>query len=427
MSSVVICSPSEKSLSAIREDYYGVLLYDRPTIKGLSYCGAQIKDYVQKRKLSVNPIAWDFLTIALSVIAADTIVLRNKSSDGWTRQIRLKISVYKPTVWKKRKHLLEKILRFLTSDIWVIDFISGGESPPKFPETIEGENDSVALLSGGLDSLVGVIDLVVQGLNPLAVSQIVRGDRQRQEDFSNLIGISRHFQFTNSLRTATKSEKSQRARSLLFIAYGILSACSLRNYIEGHETDLYICENGLISINPSLTSARLGSLSTRTTHPIYLGLLQSLLDSLELKVNLVNPYQLKTKGEMLSGCADQKLLTLLAHQSTSCSRFLRYSHSHCGRCVPCLIRRGAFKRWGKPDRTEYVYKNLGLRDSKHAFFDDVRSMAMAITRSKEKGINSLVGASLLSPIIDDPVQFESVVDKGLIEIESLLLRYKIKC
>ena len=37
-----------------------------------------------------------------------------------------------------------------------------------------------------------------------------------------------------------------------------------------NDVTLYMCENGFISINPPLTDARLGSLSTRTTHPVYL-------------------------------------------------------------------------------------------------------------------------------------------------------------
>jgi hypothetical protein len=44
---------------------------------------------------------------------------------------------------------------------------------------------------------------------------------------------------------------------------------------------------------------RLGSLSTRTSHPAVLQMLQQILDAGNFRVRLVNPYQQKTKGEML--------------------------------------------------------------------------------------------------------------------------------
>jgi hypothetical protein len=63
------------------------------------------------------------------------------------------------------------------------------------------------------------------------------------------------------------NERSQRARSIIFFAYGVLAATALKRYHDGQPVTLYVCENGFIAINPSLTTARLGSLSTRTTHP----------------------------------------------------------------------------------------------------------------------------------------------------------------
>ena len=71
---------------------------------------------------------------------------------------------------------------------------------------------------------------------------------------------------------------------------------------------LIIPENGVISLNIPLTVHRSGSLSTRTTHPYYMGMFQCLLDNLSIDVTFYNPYQFMTKGEMLLNCQDQDFL-----------------------------------------------------------------------------------------------------------------------
>jgi hypothetical protein len=38
---------------------------------------------------------------------------------------------------------------------------------------------------------------------------------------------------------------------------------------------------------------------TRTTHPYYLSLMQRLFDALQLETTITNPFEFKTKGEML--------------------------------------------------------------------------------------------------------------------------------
>lgn len=183
-----------------------------------------------------------------------------------------------------------------------------------------------------------------------------------------------------------ENDRSQRARSFIFLAYGVLAASALKRYKDGEHVDLYICENGLISINPPLTPARLGSLSTRTTHPVFLGLFQKLLDVADLRITVRNPYQFKTKGEMLRECKDQAFLRKRAAETTSCGRYARNGWQHCGRCLPCLIRRAAFHAWGEVDKTQYVYADLSKNDSQHARYDDVRCAAMAAALVDSEGL-----------------------------------------
>ena len=109
-------------------------------------------------------------------------------------------------------------------------------------------------------------------------------------------------------------------------------------------------ENGLVSLNVAPTASRAGSLSTKTTHPYFIRLFKELLDNLGIPVDIVTPYKFKTKGEMFIGCKNKVLLEELAESSMSCShseqsRFIKGGNpkNHCGRCLPCLIRRAAFK------------------------------------------------------------------------------------
>lgn len=179
-------------------------------------------------------------------------------------------------------------------------------------------------------------------------------------------------------------------------------------------------ENSLISINPPLTPARIGSLSTRTTHPVFLGLFKELLEAAELRVNVRNPYQLKTKGEMLRECRDQAFLQKYAAETTSCGRFARNGWRHCGRCLPCLIRRAAFHRWGEEDKTVYVYADLSKDDSQHARFDDVRCAAMAAALVESEGIDSLSTTNLNALTMGDLTPYKTMLTRGIRELGQFL-------
>ena len=58
-----------------------------------------------------------------------------------------------------------------------------------------------------------------------------------------------------------------RGRSFNFLAMAMLGL-SVVQRINGNDINkIFIPENGYISLNPPLTRRRIGSLSTRTTHP----------------------------------------------------------------------------------------------------------------------------------------------------------------
>jgi len=422
------CAPLDYDFERAGSSDLEVVLYAHADRKDRGGVGGNLRAVISRLNLKPAPRAWDFLSIALAVIAADTGVSRSRSPDGWTRELDVSIAVSDPAFWTSKIEILSNALRFLTTDIWRLRFLEGGihPVPPKTPAL--PDEDCVALLSGGLDSLVGVIDLTSrEALKPYVVSQVAQGDKRKQAYFASKIGGGlSHLQLNHVAHFPHQSERSQRARSIIFLAYGVLLATSLRRYHKGETVPLYVCENGFISINPPLTPGRLGSLSTRTTHPVFLGLIQALLDEAGLRVKIMNPYQFFTKGEMLVQCADQTLLRKNAHLTTSCGRYARNAYQHCGRCVPCLIRRASFLVWKKKDKTGYVFDDLSKDDKNHARFDDVRAAGMAIETVRTGGIDSWIGSSLDSQMIQDTAPYHSTIERGLKELKKLLARKGVK-
>jgi hypothetical protein len=416
----LVCSPDSSSFTGV-DDVTELVLYGRADRQGRGEAGAGVKEKVLRAKLYAPARAWDLLSLALSVIAADLAGHRDASPDGWTREFDLQVSVTDPDFWNTQQGLIRGLLGDLTTDRWQISFQGGGIAPVPAGIPLRPDKDCATLLSGGLDSFVGALDLVAGGKRPFAVSQVDRGDADHQRTFAQAVGGGlRHLQLNhNTSIPDPERPPSQRARSLIFIAFGVLAATTLERYHAGESITLYVCENGFISVNPPLTGARLGSLSTRTTHPIVLKQLQQLLDLAGLRVHMENPYQPRTKGEMLRECVNQPLLRTYAAQTTSCARFKRYGFRHCGRCVPCLVRRAAFLASGVPDDTKYVYKDLGRDDKDYARFDDVRSVAMALAEVETDGLDAWIGTSLSTALLGDIGPLQAMVGRGLKELGML--------
>jgi 7-cyano-7-deazaguanine synthase in queuosine biosynthesis len=422
----LLCAPAEvrrlKEKGTLR-----VVLYGQPGADDRGSAGAAVRNEIRRARLAPNRRAWDLLSIAMSVMAADAAGRRSLSPDGWTREFEMEVAVAEPAFWNKSADLLADALTFLTTDRWQFRFIAGGAAPQPPAEVFRPPEGSVVLLSGGLDSLSGAIDLAASGQRPVAISKTVRGDGEKQIRFASLIGGGlRHFQLNDNAAVPGTEDTSQRARSIIFLAFGVLVATALKPYRPGGCLPLYVCENGFIAINPPLTGSRIGSLSTRTAHPYFLSRFQDVLDAANLGVSIHTPYGYTTKGEMLKTCADQDLLRTLAANSTSCGRFQRYNYRHCGRCVPCQVRRAAFLAWGEDDPTDYVYEHLGRDDPDHAGFDDVRSVGMALAASKGAGFDDWLGGALSWQGIEERDALKDMLRRGLAELGALHVKYGVK-
>jgi Queuosine biosynthesis protein QueC len=291
-------------------------------------------------------------------------VKRTDAADGWTREIGLKLELLNPSPWQQISGHLERTLRFLTGDIWQIEFETSGAPIPnlKTLRLKDAACDCVCLFSGGLDSLIGALDLIAEGRIPYLVSCGYPKDAEKQDLLVGQLGIKkdRHFSANPDPRWDHDNETSMRARSFLFLSLGTLIASIIRSN-ETKTVEVYLPENGFISLNVPLSDRRIGTLTTRTTHPHFITLVEQMLAAVDLNIRIVNPYQFKTKGEMISECKQPTLLKELSAGTVSCGKWKRASQQ-CGRCLPCLIRRAAFNSAKVNDPTDYRVKSLSKAD-----------------------------------------------------------------
>ncbi|MCY3628865.1 MAG: hypothetical protein OXG94_02505 [Bacteroidetes bacterium] len=385
---------------------------------GIGHIALGLPAAIRNAKLAPSVQAWDFAVIASAVAATDKAVLRSQSPDGWTRKIDLHVCLADPAVWNARRSELENMLRFLTGDFWSLRFRSGGIKPPKATKPEKKNADCVCLLSGGIDSLVGSIELTDSGMKPLFVSQVVRGDKNTQAKFASALGGSnRHYHWSFTAQHPGEPEKSTRARSIIFIAFAALAAGALQSPNNQTVETIVVPENGFISLNVPLGPGRLGTLSTKTTHPVFMSAVQSVWNAVGIQARLLYPYRFQTKGEMLQRCPDSEKLASLVGESTSCSRYQRYKLIHCGKCIPCLVRRAAFFEAQLPDTTAggYLCDRLSRSESK-----DVIAAAVAYLRYQDEGIRRFVGSSVLFASHSERELYEGVVARGMDELGRLL-------
>jgi 7-cyano-7-deazaguanine synthase in queuosine biosynthesis len=327
--------------------------------------------------------AIDMLYLSLAVFAADRLILRESGEDAWSREIELYMPVLCVDKWVECQSLVEGMLNFLTGDSWKICFrirelTEIEKKARKRWERVTDKNmniSKICMFSGGLDSCIGALDLLCDNTD---VSDIVfvrhsgggQGTKEYQEmlkeAFIKQFNLDESYFIQNYAAVITKKEVKEedttRSRSFMFFSHAVAYASAM-----GKEIDLIIPENGLISLNIPLAYTRTGTSSTRTTHPHYMKMLQELIAKLGIQVKIRNPFQFKTKGEMILECKNRKFLQEILEKTMSCSHpDVRRHHGmkktmHCGYCLPCTIRRAAIQKGRLKDTSTYfdkMYKAL---------------------------------------------------------------------
>lgn len=402
-------------------------------------------DKMKNHDIYPTEIGFDIMALATLVYLADTRISREiHAQDSWTREIVIVLPVANKALWCEISEKVERILKFLTGDIWNIKF---EDKVMFFENQLMKDNrcssfDGASLFSGGMDSLISTINLLEQDENVLLLSHA--GDSLTKNAQNNLI---RRFDqlYKNSIHECMDLwmsfesdflpkggvEKSTRGRSFLFIAFAVFTMTGTANL-----RTLLIPENGMIALNVPLDELRAGSHSTRTTHPFYLQLWNEMLDGLCTGIQVINPYWNKTKGEMAEECINKDALFELMRLSFSCSSPVKATRlhlppQHCGYCVPCIIRRAAMiKAFGK-DSTPYVVDDLEeiINDREHASGIQIRSFQYAIDTVKndpEAAKFLIHKPGPLSGNKDYLKELAGIYRRGLIEVDTFIEKEILK-
>lgn len=113
----------------------------------------------------------DFLLIASLCYVIDKTVSRSNAFDFWTRDLEVEFPVSNVSKWERAAKNFTEAINFLTGDIWSISFRKRKETlfqapPPKRRRKIKprlAKTEAVCSFSGGVDSLVGAVNLLESG------------------------------------------------------------------------------------------------------------------------------------------------------------------------------------------------------------------------------------------------------------------------
>jgi len=317
----------------------------------------QIDDIRRQLYKQVPARFHDLLDIATYVFAADQAIERGARDvetfgSSWRRRLRFVVPVGDVDFWRsdKVRQCLQTTLGFLSDDHYEFDFIPIAQRPSfqgflNFNDKGEmlGFPEQVVMFSGGLDSLGGAVDEIVNQKRRVILVNHRPTQKldKRYQAIRDLLDAKApnnppcHIRVTVHKKKWMNKEHSQRARSFLFVSLGATIANML-----GH-SNVRFYENGVTSMNLPVCAQVVGGKATRTTHPRALHGFQTLLSLIaDGTFTVENPFLWKTKGEVVSlvvksGCPE------LIGASISCSHIweMTKAHSHCGTCSQCIDRR----------------------------------------------------------------------------------------
>ena len=319
----------------------------------------RIEDVHSKLFSSVPSRFHDLLEIATYVYSADQVIRRGADDvdtfgDGWRRDLHFVVPVRDPDFWSSAQvqDTLCSTLGFLSDDQYRFDFVKLDQEHPfqqylQFDDTqqVYGKPEQVVMFSGGLDSLAGAIDEVVNQKRRVllvthkSTSKLNKRHRTLEQMLAEKAGDNVPHRISVRVHKAKElnHEYTQRSRSFLYVSIGatiarMLNLKSVRFY-----------ENGVISLNLPVCAQVVGGRATRTTHPRVMKGFQDLLSLVAGEPFAVeNLYIWKTKADVVKVITDAGCHDLIKHSMTCTHTWeMTNQHTHCGGCSQCIDRRFA--------------------------------------------------------------------------------------
>ena len=298
----------------------------------------------------------DLLEIASYVYNADRMTRRSPRDaveyHSWSRTLEFVVRVRDEAFWNKPEveQALSSALKFVTGDReYRFDFQPGHSTFPadlfdKEEFSVAGEKDvSVILFSGGLDSLAGALERLVntddqvclvshQSFQPSIIRTQERLVKALRSLFPNRVY---HYRFKCSLKSIRAPEETQRSRSFLYTSVAFALAYAYK------QSRFYVYENGFTSINFARREDLANARASRTTHPQTIGLLQKFFSLfVDEPISIKTPFLWKTKTEVFESINASGHPELIS-SAVSCNKTFQNvgQATHCGQCFQCVDRR----------------------------------------------------------------------------------------
>ena len=323
---------------------------------------------MSRQLLGTCGLQWnELLNIVMCIYVADRLCpRRHRGLATGQRAIQVKIPVTDSLHWYQSdiQSALSELVCWTTGDFWDFTFVDVQPSSQiretafPFGPLHDPSASSVALYSGGLDSLAGLCMQLAASpeTGPVLVSgfttdYLLSLQRRQLDGIKDAVGrkLDRpmpnivHLPFSFGMKNATQREKSQRSRALVFLTFGatVASSLGLRK--------LEVYENGIGALNLPLNATQFGVDNYRGVHPHTLLLFERLLKvALDVDLQIENPCLFMTKGDMCKSIASIKAGDAVGDTVTCDSFPLRLPNgvTHCGHCTSCILRRLSLRAAG---------------------------------------------------------------------------------
>lgn len=399
----VICGNA--STKHIKEDPNRDLRLQLSGKKGQGNLTLHFEDIHRKFFRSIPTQFHDLLEIATYVYSADQAIKRGADDvdnfgNAWRRDLHFIMPVRNPEFWRTPDVLdaLLSTLGFLSDDNYQFDFVQMEKDYSiqeylKFNDTQQlfGLPEQVVMFSGGLDSLAGAIEEILNQKRRvvLVTHKSTPKLNNRHRNLEKLLAekagncTPHHISVRIHKTTELNHEYTQRSRSFLFVSIGatiarMLGLKSVRFY-----------ENGVISMNLPVCAQVVGGRATRTTHPKVMKGFQDIVSLIADEPFIIeNPFIWKTKAEVIDVITKADCADLIAHSMTCTHTWdMSNQHTHCGGCSQCIDRRFAIvaAKADQHDPPEHYKVNV-FTESRDKGEDKIMAAAYLERANQVKGL-----------------------------------------
>jgi len=314
---------------------------------------------IRAKSLSdLSPELLDLLDVAATVFAADGHFRRGGPTrlhmgQDWRRDFRFRIPVRRQDLWSDPEvnEALCDAVSFLTDDNVSFEFFERPSDLQRQPflrldpsgPTFGAED--VILFSGGLDSLAGALDILSESSSSRVVL-VTHRSAQKMITPQERLGEYLRERFRDRVlpihvlarrKNDQAKDTTQRSRTLLFAALGQAIAQTF------NAARVNFFENGFVSHNLPLSPQIVGTMATRTTHPLSLEKLRTLIGLVTDNPRpMENRYQWLTKADVVRRISERDAADQIG-VAVSCTSVREQTsrHHHCGACSQCFDRRFA--------------------------------------------------------------------------------------